>query len=105
MLQQAIGWFPQVDGVYDQDPERHPGAKLHKRLSFRDVTLQNLQVMDETAITLCKENNIPVVVFNLRTPGNIMRALTGDVSIGTLVAAQEELPSEPSDTATLASRR
>ena len=95
----------QVDGVYDQDPEQHPEAKLHKRLSFRDVTTQNLRVMDETAITLCKENNIPVVVFNLKTPGNIMRALTGDVSIGTLVSAQQDLPSEPSDTSTLTARR
>ena len=95
----------QVDGVYDQDPEKYPGAKLHKQLSFRDVTMQGLQVMDETAITLCKENNIPVVVFNLKKPGNIMRVLTGDVSIGTLVAAQEDLPSEPSDASSLTAGR
>ena len=91
--------------MYDQDPERFPGAKLHKQLSFRDVTMQGLQVMDETAITLCKENNIPVVVFNLKTPGNIMRVLTGDTSIGTLVAAQEDLPSEPSDASSLTAGR
>ncbi|KAK9843258.1 hypothetical protein WJX74_009360 [Apatococcus lobatus] len=102
---QAFFKATKVDGVYDQDPERYPGAKLHKQLSFRDVTLQGLRVMDETAITLCKENNIPVIVFNLKTPGNIMRVLTGDVSIGTLVAAQEDLPSEPSDASSLTAGR
>ena len=48
-----------MDGVYDSDPEKNPGAKLHRALSFRDVQSQRLAVMDETAITLCKENDIP----------------------------------------------
>ncbi|EIE25159.1 uridylate kinase [Coccomyxa subellipsoidea C-169] len=71
-----------VDGVYDCDPALNPNAKMHKRLQYNDVMTQNLRVMDETAITLCKENEIPVVVFNLYTPGNIMRALCGDANQG-----------------------
>ncbi|KAH7616312.1 hypothetical protein Ndes2526B_g08408 [Nannochloris sp. 'desiccata'] len=75
-----------VDGVYDCDPVKHPErAKLHRRLSFREVMMNNLEVMDETAITLCKENNIPVVVFNLTRPGNIVEALMGNSEIGTCI--------------------
>lgn len=76
----------QVDGVYDCDPNKHPGAKLHRKLSYNQVTTQDLDVMDQTAITLCKENSIPVVVFNLTTAGNIIKALTGHPGIiGTTV--------------------
>ncbi|CAL5222737.1 g5144 [Coccomyxa viridis] len=75
-----------VDGVFDCDPVKNPNAKLHKELGYRDVTTSGLQVMDETAITLCKENDIPVVVFNLYTPGNIMRALLGDPNVGTTIS-------------------
>ena len=74
-----------MDGVYDCDPKKNPDAMLHRMLSYGDVRTRKLSVMDETAITLCKENNIPVVVFNLTTPGNILRAVTGDDSIGTTV--------------------
>ena len=74
-----------MDGVYDCDPKKNPDALLHRMLSYGDVRTRKLSVMDETAITLCKENNIPVVVFNLTTPGNILRAVTGDASIGTTV--------------------
>ncbi|GAB4821457.1 hypothetical protein N2152v2_008503 [Parachlorella kessleri] len=74
-----------VDGVYDCDPVKHPEAKLHRRLSFSDA--QGLRVMDETAVTLCKENNIPVVVFNLTKPGNILGALLGATDIGTHIDA------------------
>lgn len=66
----------QVDGVYDCDPNKHPDAKLHRKLSYKQVTSQDLDVMDQTAITLCKENRIPVVVFSLMKPGNIIKALT-----------------------------
>ncbi|BDA41402.1 Uridylate kinase [Coccomyxa sp. Obi] len=76
-----------VDGVYDCDPVANPDAKMHKRLQYSDVMTQNLRVMDETAITLCKENDIPVVVFNLYTPGNIMRAICGDVDVGTTICS------------------
>lgn len=75
-----------MDGVFDCDPLKNPDAVLHRVLSYGDVRMQQLRVMDETAITLCKENDMPVVVFNLTTPGNILRAVTGDVSIGTTVS-------------------
>ena len=75
-----------MDGVFDCDPLKNPGAILHRVLSYGDVRTRQLRVMDETAITLCKENDMPVVVFNLTTPGNILRAVTGDPSIGTTVS-------------------
>lgn len=133
-----------VDGIFDCDPITNTNAKLHRKLSFRQVMLKDLRVMDETAITLCKENNIKasslarplfhashedmqsalvvgivgfyainfvvqlsttfqpslslpmlqVVVFNLSTPGNIMRALVGDSSIGTTVSGCMESTAE-----------
>ncbi|KAK9800883.1 hypothetical protein WJX73_005434 [Symbiochloris irregularis] len=67
-----------VDGVFDCDPVKNPAAILHRQLCYRDVMHYGLQVMDETAITLCKENDIPVIVFNVCTPGNIVRAFAGD---------------------------
>lgn len=73
-----------VDGVYDSDPVKNPHAKKYGRLSYRRVTADGLNVMDETAITLCKENLIPVIVFNLLQPGNITRAIKGE-EIGTLI--------------------
>jgi uridylate kinase len=78
-----------VDGVYDSDPAHNPNARLHKQLSFREVMLRNLNVMDETAITLCKENNVEVVVFNLTQPGNIVRALMG-ADVGTSITGSCE---------------
>jgi hypothetical protein len=66
-----------VDGVYDSDPVKNPGARRYERLSYRQVALDGLKVMDETAITLCKENNIPVIVFSIMEPGNILRAALG----------------------------
>ena len=77
-----------VDGVYDCDPLKNPNAQLHKELSFRQVTENGLAVMDETAITLCKENEIPIVVFNLTTPGNIIRAISGDPEVGTCISCK-----------------
>jgi uridylate kinase len=79
-----------VDGVYDCDPISNPHAILHRSLSFREVMLRDLQVMDETAITLCKENVIPVVVFNLTKPGNILAALLGDPEVGTLISCENK---------------
>ncbi|ERN16076.1 hypothetical protein AMTR_s00030p00142190 [Amborella trichopoda] len=67
-----------VDGVYDDDPRRNPNARLLDTLSYHDVTSKDLSVMDMTAITLCQENNIPVVVFNLTKPGNISKAIMGE---------------------------
>lgn len=71
-----------VDGVYDQDPLRNPKAKKFDSISYRDVLAKNLKVMDLTAITLCLDNNLPIIVFNLTKPGNIGKAVTGQ-KIGT----------------------
>ncbi|XP_010247253.1 PREDICTED: uncharacterized protein LOC104590333 isoform X2 [Nelumbo nucifera] len=73
-----------VDGVYDDDPRFNPNAQLLDSLSYHDVTSRDLSVMDMTAITLCQENNIPVVVFNLTKPGNISKAIRGE-RVGTLI--------------------
>ncbi|CAN7117708.1 unnamed protein product [Brassica rapa subsp. narinosa] len=73
-----------VDGVFDDDPKRNPNARLHESLTYQEVTSKDLSVMDMTAITLCQENNIPVVVFNLSEPGNIAKAIKGE-RVGTLI--------------------
>ncbi|XWS41363.1 hypothetical protein CRYUN_Cryun17cG0075100 [Craigia yunnanensis] len=73
-----------VDGVYDDDPRRNPNARLLDTLTYHEVTLKDLSVMDLTAITLYQENNIPVVVFNLTKSGNISKAIKGE-RVGTLI--------------------
>ena len=73
-----------VDGVYDADPEKHPEATRFDELTYIDVLNRNLQVMDSTAISLCMDNGLPILVFNMLVQGNIMRAVSG-VRIGTLV--------------------
>lgn len=73
-----------VDGVYDDDPMTNPDANLLRDVTYMDVISQGLNVMDSTAITMCMDNQIPIRVFNLTTPGNIPRAVRGE-SIGTLV--------------------
>lgn len=73
-----------VDGVYDADPHLNPQAKRFQSLTYGHVLAQDLRVMDSTAIALCKENNIPILVFDLSVRGNIRRAVMGE-SIGTLV--------------------
>jgi uridylate kinase len=73
-----------VDGVYDADPRTHPDATRFEEITFKEVVDRDLRVMDLTAITFCKDNNLPICVFDVMAPGNIRRALGGD-SIGTLV--------------------
>lgn len=73
-----------VDGVYDSDPKTNPNAHLYKSLTYAHVLTHDLKVMDSTAIALCKENHIPIVVFNLSKQGNIVRATKGD-PVGTIV--------------------
>ncbi|XP_040369606.1 uridylate kinase isoform X2 [Rosa chinensis] len=75
-----------VDGVYDEDPRCNPNACLLDTLTYQEVTSKDLSVMDMTAITLCQENKIPVVVFNLNKPGNISKAIKGE-KVGTLIGA------------------
>lgn len=76
-----------VDGVYDSDPKKNPDAVKYDTLSFLDVLNKNLQVMDSTAASLCKDNNIPILVFSIEEPENILRAVCGE-SIGTLVKSE-----------------
>jgi len=73
-----------VDGIYNADPEKDPNAVRYESVSFDEVISQNLKVMDMTAFTLCKENNLPIIVFDMNTPGNILNVVTG-MRIGTLV--------------------
>ena len=73
-----------VDGVYDRDPLREPGAKRFDRLTYLEVLERNLKVMDSTAISMCRDNNLPIIVFDLRQTGNIRRAVMGE-PIGTWV--------------------
>ncbi len=73
-----------VDGVFDSDPEKNKNSKLFKKLSYSDVLEKNLRVMDLTSITLCKENKLPIIVFNMNKKDNLMKIISG-VSIGTIV--------------------
>ena len=75
-----------VDGIYDADPLVKRDAVRYDRISYQKVLEQGLKVMDSTAISLCMDNRLPIVVFNLRTPGNIKRAMSGE-PIGSLVTA------------------
>lgn len=79
-----------VDGVYDSDPKQNPDARRYKSLTYAHVLSQDLRVMDSTAIALCKDNNIPIIVFNLSVSGNIRRAVMGE-SIGTIVGGSCEI--------------
>jgi len=79
-----------VDGVYDADPKVNPHARRYESLSYSHVLSHGLQVMDGTAITLCQENNIPIVVFDLSVVGNIRRAVQGE-PIGTIVGGYCEI--------------
>ena len=73
-----------VNGIYSEDPEQNPDAKMFDKISFKDVFNKDLKVMDMTAFTLCKENNVPIVVFNMNEPGNLRKVVSGD-NVGTLV--------------------
>lgn len=77
-----------VDGVYDSDPIKNPGAKKFQKLDFLDVLNKGLGVMDSTAASLCMDNNIPLIVFNLNEKGNIFKAVMGE-NVGTYVGRVE----------------
>lgn len=74
-----------VDGIYSADPEKYPTAERYETLTFQDVFEKNLNVMDMTAFTLCKENELPIIVFDMNKPGNLRKIIDGD-SVGTLVS-------------------
>jgi uridylate kinase len=73
-----------VDGIYSADPEKDPTATKFNKITFSECISKNLRVMDMTAFTLCMENNLPIVVFDMNKPGNLLRVVTGD-KVGTLV--------------------
>ncbi|MBE5762868.1 MAG: UMP kinase [Clostridiales bacterium] len=73
-----------IDGVYDSDPKKNPNAKKYDDITYKDVIAQGLQAMDTTAITLCMDNNIPIVAFGLKEKDSILRAAKGE-KIGTLI--------------------
>jgi uridylate kinase len=75
-----------VDGIYDADPEKVPGAKRFERISYLDVLQRGLGVMDSTAISLCMENKMPIIVFDLNAEGNILRVVKGE-KVGSMVTA------------------
>jgi uridylate kinase len=73
-----------VDGVYDSDPKTNREAKRYERLGYGEALQRNLRVMDQTAIALCRENNLPIVVFDMSVPGNLRKLATGE-KVGTWV--------------------
>lgn len=75
-----------VDGVYSADPVKVPTATRFDKITFQEVLEKNLKVMDSSAISLCKDNDLPIMVFNMRKSENIVKAVCGDLSIGTLVS-------------------
>src|SRR5256884_4960926 len=75
---EAILKATRVEGVYDADPEQVPDARFFAAISYREVLSQNLKVMDATAISLCMDNGMPIVVFNMNRPGNIKRVVLGE---------------------------
>jgi uridylate kinase len=76
-----------VDGIYDADPEKVPGAKMFERVTYLDVIQKGLAVMDSTAISLCMDNRMPIIIFNMNRPGNIRRAVMGE-KVGSTVTAE-----------------
>jgi len=83
-----------VDGIYSSDPVKDSTARRYTKISFQEVLERQLKVMDSSAISLCQDNNLPIMVFNMKVPGNILRAVCGDLSIGTLVTSGEFAASE-----------
>ena len=83
----AIIKATKVDGVYDRDPVKHRDARMYEKISYTDVLTKNLKVMDATAISLCRENRLPIVVFNLLKDGNIKAVICGQ-PIGTAVGGE-----------------
>ena len=81
-----------VDGIYSADPMVFLEAERYDKITYQDVLEKHLKVMDASAISLCMDNNLPIMVFNMREPGNIIKAACGDLSIGTMVV--NEIPAQ-----------
>lgn len=86
---EAILKATMVDGVYDSDPLQNPEAVMYSSLNYIEVLQQGLKVMDATAVSLCMDNSLPIVVFNMTVPGNIIKVLFGE-RIGTIVSSEKE---------------
>ena len=80
-----------VDGVYSADPMADNTAELFNRISFQEVLERQLRVMDTSAISLCMDNNLPIIVFNMREPGNIQRVVAGAPGVGTIVSSAKSV--------------
>jgi len=76
-----------VDGIYDKDPKKYPDAVMYDTITYAEVLNKNLKVMDATAISLCRENKLPIIVFNSLVEGNMKRVILGE-KIGTSVVAE-----------------
>ena len=79
-----------VDGIYSADPMKDPSATRFETISYQEVLEKQLKVMDASAISLCMDNNLPIMVFNMKETGNILKAVDGDLSIGTLVTVEKK---------------
>ncbi len=75
-----------VNGVYSADPEKYPEAVRYDRLSFAEAYSKGLNIMDLTAFTLCQENDLPIIVFDMNKPGNLLKIINGSVDVGTIIA-------------------
>jgi uridylate kinase len=81
---EVIAKATKVDGVYDKDPMKHDDAVMYRQIGYTEVLTKSLGVMDATSIAMCRDNKLPILVFNLKTPGNIMRMATGE-EVGTVI--------------------
>ncbi|HVW10412.1 MAG TPA: UMP kinase [Bryobacteraceae bacterium] len=82
---EVIAKATKVDGVYDKDPMKFPDAVMYQRIEYTRVLTDSLGVMDATSIAMCRDNKLPILVFNLNTPGNIMRMVSGE-PVGTIIS-------------------
>jgi uridylate kinase len=82
---QVIAKATKVDGVYDKDPMKHADAVMYRQIGYTEVLTRSLGVMDATSIAMCRDNRLPILVFNLNTQGNIMRMVSGE-EVGTLIS-------------------
>lgn len=85
-----------VEGVFDSDPEKNPDAFKYDNISYLDVLKKNLRIMDLTAVSLCQENDLPMIVFNMDVPDNLLKLVTGE-EVGTLIVSHEKLTKEASN--------
>jgi uridylate kinase len=82
---QVIAKATKVDGVYDKDPMKYDDAVMYRNITYTEVLTKSLAVMDSTSIAMCRDNRLPILVFNLNTHGNIMRMVSGE-EVGTLIS-------------------